>query len=305
MTISSRLRTAAPLAAAGITVLLWASAFVGIRGIGSTFSPGALALGRLLIGTVILGVLLLRRGFVRPRGKALLLTIVAGLLWFGIYNVALNAAERHLDAGTAAMLINVGPVVMAVLAAVFLKEGFPVRLVIGTVIALAGAVLIGASAAGGRHSDLPGVGLCLLAAVLYAVAVIAQKPALKELPALQVTAMGCAVGAISCLPFAPDLWTETAHASVGAIAGLIYLGVFPTAIAFTTWAYALARTEAGKLGATTYLVPIVAALLSWALLSEIPAPLALVGGGFCLIGVAVTRLRSRAKRVPEVAKEPV
>ncbi|WP_246281550.1 DMT family transporter [Fodinicola acaciae] len=297
MTINSK---AAPLIAAGVTVLLWASAFVGIRGVGATYSPGALALGRLLIATAILGVMVARRGFVRPSRRALLLTVTSGLLWFCAYNVALNAAERHLDAGTAAMLVNVGPVVLAVLAGIFLKEGFPAKLVVGSAIALAGALVIGASAAGGRHGDLIGVGLCLFAAVTYAGGVIAQKPAVGELPALQVTWMCCAVAAIACLPAAPALWTETVQASGGAIAGLVYLGVFPTAIAFTTWAYALARTEAGKLGATTYLVPMVTALLSWLLLGEVPAPLALAGGALCLVGVAVTRLKSKPKKLAEV-----
>lgn len=291
---------AAPLIAAGVTVLLWASAFVGIRGVGATFSPGALALGRLLIGAAVLGVLVARRGFVRPSRRALLLVTASGLMWFCAYNVALNAAERHLDAGTAAMLVNVGPVILAVFAGIFLKEGFPAKLVLGSAIALGGALVIGASAAGDRHGDLVGVGLCLVAAVTYAGGVIAQKPALNELPALQVTWMCCAVGAIACLPATPALWTETLHASGGAIAGLVYLGVFPTAIAFTTWAYALARTEAGKLGATTYLVPLVTALLSWVWLSEVPAPLALAGGGLCLVGVAVTRLKTREKKLAEV-----
>ena len=47
-----------------------------------------------------------------------------GVLWFGIYNVALNAGEQQVDAGTAAMLIQVSPVLVAVLAAVFLDERF-------------------------------------------------------------------------------------------------------------------------------------------------------------------------------------
>ena len=34
---------------------------------------------------------------------------VCGVLWFAAYSVALNAAERRLDAGTASMLVNVGP----------------------------------------------------------------------------------------------------------------------------------------------------------------------------------------------------
>ncbi len=69
----------------------------------------------------------------------------------------------------------------------------------------------------------------------------------------------------------------------------IYLGVFPTAIAFTTWAYALSRTTAGRMGALTYLVPPLAVLLGWVLLGEVPPVAALAGGALCLAGVALTR----------------
>ena len=50
------------------------------------------------------------------------------MLWFGVYNVALNAGERRVDAGTAAMLIQVSPVLIALLAAMFLGERFTVYL---------------------------------------------------------------------------------------------------------------------------------------------------------------------------------
>ena len=70
---------------------------------------------------------------------------------------------------------------------------------------------------------------------------------------------------------------------------------FPTAIAFLTWTYALSHTSAGKLAASTYVVPALAVLLSWLLLDEVPVPLAFVGGALCLIGVAVSRLPARTR----------
>src|SRR5262245_45080965 len=99
---------AAVVAAVAVTVVTWASAFVAIRGIRGSFDPGPLALGRLLVGGLALtGVLLVRRGWVRPSRREWGLVALCGVAWFGFYNVALNAAERRLDAGTAAMLINV------------------------------------------------------------------------------------------------------------------------------------------------------------------------------------------------------
>lgn len=104
--------------------------------------------------------------------------------------------------------------------------------------------------------------LCVVAAVTYAVGVVAQKPLLRRLPGLQVTFTACAIGAVACLPWAGSLVADLATAPAGSVAGLVYLGVVPTALAFTTWAYALSRTDAGRLGAATYLVPPLVVLLA-------------------------------------------
>jgi hypothetical protein len=53
-----------------VTLFAWASAFVAIRGVGDQLSPGALALGRLLVGSVVLGLLNVGRGWVRPTGRS-------------------------------------------------------------------------------------------------------------------------------------------------------------------------------------------------------------------------------------------
>lgn len=290
---SSR-EAAAPLVAALATVALWASAFVGIRSAGTAISPGALTLGRLVIGGAALAVMLRVRGehlpsraTLRPALPALL---ACGLLWFGAYNIALNAAERRVDAGTAAMLVNVGPVLIAILAGVLLREGFPRMLVAGCAIAFSGVVVIGIVTSTGRTSTT-GVALCLVAAGAYASGVVAQKPVLRLLSPLQTTLLCCIVASIACLPFAPSLALDLSRAGTGSLAWLVYLGLFPTALAFTTWAYALARTDAGRLAATTYLVPPLSILLGWTLLGEAPPLLALAGGALCLVGVGVSRRR--------------
>lgn len=292
------------LAAVVFTVLAWASAFVGIRAVGADLSPGPLALGRLLVGTAVLGVLLAaaRRPWVAPGRREWLLLLVCGVGWFGVYNVALNAAEQHLDAGTTAMLVNVGPILIAVLAGVVLREGFPRWLVAGLAVAFGGVLLIGLSTRG-AGADMLGVVLCLVAAVTYAVGVVAQKPVLRRLPPLQVTFTACAVGALCCLPWAGALAAELGEAPAGSVAGLVYLGVVPTALAFSTWAYALARTDAGRLGVTTYLVPPLVVLLGWLLLGEVPPPLAVVGGAVCLAGVALSRRRARVRPPVPGARE--
>ncbi|MFE9253110.1 DMT family transporter [Streptomyces sp. NPDC007088] len=282
----------AALLAAAVTVVLWASAFVSIRSAGAAYSPGALALGRLLTGALVLGALALVRRTGWPPRAAWPGIAVSGVLWFGAYMVLLNWGEREVDAGTAAMLVNVGPLLIALLSGRLLGEGLSGRLLAGLAVSFSGAVVVGLSTSGGGHASLLGVVLCLCSAVAYAGGVVAQKPALAHGGALQVTASGCLVGAVVCLPFAGGLVTQAAHAPLPATLNMVYLGVFPTAVAFTTWAFALARTTAGRMGATTYAVPALVVLMAWALLGEVPGPLTLAGGVLCLAGVAVSRRRA-------------
>jgi drug/metabolite transporter (DMT)-like permease len=277
------------LAAGLVTVTLWGSAFVGIRAAGAAFSPGALALGRLLAACVVLGAVALVRREALPGRRDLLAIAAYGVLWLCVYSVALNEAERRVDAGTAAMLINIGPILIAVLAGVLLGEGFPRGLFAGCMVAFAGCVTIGfATSRSGARAGL-GIVLCLVAALAYASAVVVQKPVLARVSPLQVTWLGCAAAALACLPFAPTLAREAAGAGANGIGWTVYLGVAPTATGFATWTFALRRTSAGRMGSMTYLVPPVAVLLGWALLGETPPGLAAAGGALCLGGVYLAR----------------
>jgi drug/metabolite transporter (DMT)-like permease len=275
--------------AALVTVTAWASAFIGIRDAGEEISAGALSLGRLLVGSAALGLIVAVRRERLPARRDLPAIVLCGLLWFGIYNVALNEAERHIDAGTAAMLVNVGPILIALLAGVMLHEGFPRSLLIGSAVAFAGAIVIGLATSDGGLAASGGAALCLVAALSYAGGVISQKPVLARVSALQVTFLACTVGAVACLPFAPTLVDELGDANGSAIRWTVYLGLVPTALAFTTWAYALSHTTAGRMGATTYLVPPLAILMAWLILDETPPALAIAGGALCLVGVVLAR----------------
>ena len=275
--------------AALVTVVLWASAFVGIRAAGEDLSPGALSLARLLMGSAALGALVLVRRERFPARRDLFGIAVCGVLWFALYNVVLNAGEQRVDAGTAAMLVGIGPVLIALLAGVLLREGFPRKVMAGCAVAFAGVVVIGLATSERGPAAGVGAALCIVAALAYAGGVLTQKPLLERVSALQVTWLACSVGALVCLPFVPALLRELGQASASSVVWAVYLGVFPTAVAFTTWAYALARTTAGRMGATTYLVPPTAVLMGWLILGEVPPVLALFGGALCLAGVAVTR----------------
>ena len=268
---------------------LWGSAFVAIRDAGRSLSPGSIALGRLLVSCVVLGAAAAIWREPLPRRRDLFQIAAFGVLWLGVYSFTLNAAERRVDAGTAAMLINTGPILIAILAGLFLKEGFPRWLFAGCAVAFGGCVLIGLANSRGSARAGAGIALLAVAALAYAAAVVIQKPVLARASPLQVTWLGCAAATLVCLPFAPTLAGDLDDAGATAIAWTVYLGLAPTAIGFATWAFALRRMNAGRLASLAYLIPVVAILLGWAILGETPPWLAAVGGLLCLVGVYLAR----------------
>jgi drug/metabolite transporter (DMT)-like permease len=209
-------------------------------------------------------------------------------------------ALRHMTASSLGVTTYLVPPITIVMAWLFLGERFTLWLGIGLALAFAGVALISLAQPNGQN-ELVGVLLCLLAALVYSISLVVQKPLVSRLSALHVTWIACTIGAVVCLPFARRLVDDTQHASASDIGWVVYLGLFPTAIAFTTYAYALRHMTASSLGVTTYLVPPITIVMAWLFLGEVPPAMAFVGGALALVGVAVARHRPR---VPEVVPEP-
>ena len=287
--------------AIGVTILAWASAFIVVRSTAPHFTPGALALARLIVGSVLLTPLLLRHRWVAPTRREWLLLIGFGALWFGGYSIVLNLAEQTLDAGTTAMIVNIAPIMIALGAGVLLGEGLPKWLLIGTGVAFVGVVLIGLGSGGSVVGAGIGVLWALVAALTYTAGVLFQKPVLGRLPNAQVVWIGAVIGMLVCTPFTGELIAGVQTAPVEGLLGAVWLGAVPTALGYTTWSYALARMPAGQLGVSTYIVPPVTVVLSLILFAEVPAALAIVGGVVALVGVALSRRRPAASVDGEVA----
>ncbi|MGN6721175.1 MAG: DMT family transporter [Marmoricola sp.] len=305
MTTESRWRAALPAIAAATTLVLWASAFVVIRDIGSRVSPAGLGAGRLLVAALVIAPFVFRQGWLPPTRREWLLLLAGGVGWFGVYNITLNAGERRVDAGTAALIVQVGPIIVALLATVLFKEPFTRWLLLGIAVGFSGVALIAYGSASSHRSDVAGVLLVLIAALMYAVGVMTQKPLLARLPGMQVVWISFLVGAVTCLPWAGGLGHAMTHADV--LASIVYLGLLPTAIGFSTWAFALRHSNVGALSLTTFLVPFIATLIAWVALHEVPPARSFAGGSLAIVGVLLTRRKPAAARagVDARAAEPL
>lgn len=290
--------------AIGGVLVLWASAFAGIRagmrlspagaiGAGG-YGPGELALLRFGTASIALALYALAKRMRRPERADLPRIGLAGLLGISIYHVALNFGEVTVNAGAASMLISAGPVFTALLSALFLHERLTRTGWGGILLAFAGVTLIALSGGTGLRFT-PGSLLILLAAAVAAAFSILSKQSLRRYTALEFTSYAIWAGTLPLVIFLPGLLRQAPAAAPAATLAVIYLGIFPAAIAYVLWNYALSRMPASLLSSFLYLSPVLAIFIAWAWLGEIPALLTVLGGAVAIVGVVLVQTRGSAR----------
>jgi drug/metabolite transporter (DMT)-like permease len=265
-------------------LLFWASAFaairVGLRG----FSPQSLALFRFITASAVLGGVATVAKLKRPSRRDLPLMFVAAVAGIPLYHIALNYAEVKVGAGPAALLINTSPVMAALLAAFALRERVGMLGWVGTATSFAGAAVIAAS--DGWQFD-PRALWVLVAAVGGAVYTVLQKPLVRNLSPLSLTAWVIWIGTAMLLPVAPTLLKEIRTAPAAATWAAVYMGVFPTAIAYALWTHVISRMNVSRAVSFLFLIPALAVVIAWIWLGEVPSRVAIVGGAMVIGGVVL------------------
>lgn len=268
-----------------VTVTLWASAFVGIRAGLQGYSPGALAFLRFFIASICMGFIYWRlpKKEIFQR-KDFLLLLLFGALGLGFYNVFLNYGEVSVSAGISSFIVSQSPLITMLCAVIILREGFNIYALGGIFISIAGVALISFSHSNNYSFDM-GMIFIFLATIVNGLYSVLQKPFLKKYHAIDVTVFIIWSGTIALSIYLPETLHEVKTAPLSATLAVVYLGIFPGAIAYLAWAYALSAIPASRCVTFLYFMPVIATFLGWLWLGEIPAVLSLIGGLIALFGV--------------------
>ncbi len=287
-------------AAIAIALLLWASAFAGIRAGLESYGPGQVALLRFATASAVFFVYASITRMRPPDPRDIPRIALAGLLGITTYHVALNFGEVTVTAGAASLIISASPIITALLSVLLIGERLSVAGWIGIVVSFLGVVLISVGE-GGHLAFEPRAALVFLAATGTALYFVVAKRPLRRYSAVQFTAYAVWAGTLPMLVFAPGLISQMATATPAATWAVLYMGVFPGAVAYALWSYALARMPASVLSTFIYFQPVNAIIIAWVWLGEVPSLLALVGGTVSLVGVAIVNTRGRGRPEPVVA----
>ena len=203
-------------------------------------------------------------------------------MWF------FNTGTGLVPSGVSSFLISSAPVYSTLLSVIILKEKVKLFCWIGILVSLCGLVLIAVSQMSGFVMNI-GVVLLAGASIATSLHFIIQRRLMKKYTAFEASAYPIFGGTLCMFVFLPDLIRDVPNTPFIVNLIPVYLGVFPAAIAYLSWGYALSKARStANVTMFLYLVPFVATLIAFLWLKETVSPFAFAGGIVIIAGMLIS-----------------
>ena len=192
-------------------VVLWASAFPAIRVAAPDLGVIGLSVVRLAVASLALLAVAPLAHVRRPERRHLPLVVAAAFFGMTAYQLLLNAAELHVPAATASIVVAAAPLVSVAIATLFLGEQLTVTRVAGSVVAIGGVVAVSLARSGATVTSA--LLIVVGAAVVQGIYHPLIKPLLRDRSGLEVATYTMLAGTIMSLPLLPWGWHDMVAAS--------------------------------------------------------------------------------------------
>lgn len=282
-----------------IAMLTWASSFIAFKAALDPLGPMSLMFGRMLIASLCFVYFI--KGFRKLEFTKkdikyiLLLTFFEPCLYFVFEAKALQLTT----ASQAGMITSMMPLMTAIAASFVLKEYLSKRVVIGSALAVAGAVWLSLGAQSSEHASNPLLGnflefCAMVCGTWYAISV---RYLSQRFSALFLTAMQAFVGTLFFLPLAVwETWNVPINLTWDAFGWICYLGIVVTLGGYGMFNLALSRIEVSRASVFVNLIPVFTVLLAYIFLGEVLSETEMMASFVIFGGIIVSQLpRFRAK----------
>jgi len=282
-----------------ITVTFWGSGFAAIRaGLLGGFTAGHLMVYRYIIASFVflLYALFSKSKFTLPDKKDLLPIFILGVVGITFYHFGVTFGQVTVSAGTTSMIVGSAPIFTTLIAVFILREKMDVIGWIGLGFGFIGVALITIGSSGASFTFSTGLFLVFFATISTSFFFVFQKSLLTKYHPIHLAAYFTWAGTIPMLIFVPGLGETLQNATLEANLAAIYVGIFPAALCYATWAMALSLGDVSSISSMLYLEPPIAIVVAWIWLSELPSVLSMVGGFIAISSVAIVNFVGRHKQ---------
>lgn len=282
-----------------IAMLTWASSFVALKAVLGELGPMSAMFGRMVIAALCFVYFIKQFRLLtftkRDVKYILLLTFFEPCLYFIFEANSL----RFTTASQAGMITSMMPLMTAIAASFVLKEYLSKRVVIGSALAVAGAVWLSLGAQSSEHASDPLLGnflefCAMICATWYTISVryLSQK-----FSALFLTAIQTFIGTLFFFPLAVwESWGIPLNLTWETLWWLAYLGIVVTLGGYGMFNLALSRIEASRASVFVNLIPVFTILLAYFFLGEVLSQTEMMASCVIFGGIIISQLpRFRAK----------
>ena len=279
--------------AAMLATILWASAFPATRYALNYYSPVSLMVLRFGAASISLIVVGMIKKISLPKLKDLPYFVASGLSGVFLYSFLFNTGSVSVPAGVSSFIITTSPVFTLLLTRIFLKEKLRPICWLGVLISFCGLAAVTLTQTAEFSFDI-GVVLVICAAISSGIYSTVIRILTKNYSALETTTYTIIAGTLGTLLFIPNAIREIPYSNLTVNLVVVFMGVFPAALAYLAWSYALSKAKkTAHVTVFTYLIPLISAFIAYLWLGETLSIFTFIGGLVIIAGMLLTNIFDR------------